>query len=227
MANNRIFYSALGLAFSKIGEQSFIAAHGVQSASIQTTIPLQKIFELGQISVYENIEQVPDVEMTCEKVLDGYPLLYHLATNGAASPTLTGRSNVRSIVGLAVFSDLQDSASGDSIAEVQMSGMYPSSISYTFSVGDSARESLGLVGNHKVWSTTSNAISSDIEFDNTDEPLALTIPNSGGVQQQEDVIFDIPAGATTSEVDSVQIIDAMTTVLPPDIDGISSSCSND
>ena len=80
-----------------------LAGHGVQSVGITTNFNLEEAFELGQLSVYQLIEQLPDVEVTLEKQLDGNPLLYHLATNGTASNTLVARAAVKCIVGLSIF----------------------------------------------------------------------------------------------------------------------------
>jgi hypothetical protein len=115
-ANNRIFYAcqavAIGL-YQNVGQQPPAArldlepVHGVQSVGINTTFNLEQAFELGQISIYENIEGLPDIEVTLEKVLDGYPLIYHLATSGAAvavPPTnsLVGRTKERCNVALGI-----------------------------------------------------------------------------------------------------------------------------
>ena len=82
-ANNRIFYACQLVGLSEMGtvptdlHSKSTAAHGVQSVGITTNFNLEQAFELGQIQIYENIEGLPDVEVTLEKVLDGYPLLYH------------------------------------------------------------------------------------------------------------------------------------------------------
>ena len=85
------------------------AAHGVQSVGITTNFNLEQAFELGQIQIYENIEGLPDVEVTLEKVLDGYPLLYHLATPNPESVGLVGRGKARADVALGIYSDGVDS----------------------------------------------------------------------------------------------------------------------
>src|SRR5579885_1380306 len=107
MSNRRVYYAVSAVAVSKCGEMSFTNAHGVQSVAINTRFNLLNIFELGQIDQYQIQEDVPDIELTAEKVLDGYPLLYHLATKGAISGTLAGRSNIRSTWGFSVFTDTQ------------------------------------------------------------------------------------------------------------------------
>ena len=43
---------------------------GVQSIGITTTFNLEQVFQLGQLSLYQDIEEVPDVEVTVERVLD-------------------------------------------------------------------------------------------------------------------------------------------------------------
>lgn len=110
LPNNRIFYACQAVGFGLYNPDSatpddLVAAHGVQSVGINTSFNLTQAFELGQISIYENIEGLPNVEVTVEKVLDGYPLLYHLATSGAdlASPpnnSLVGRTKERCNVAL-------------------------------------------------------------------------------------------------------------------------------
>src|SRR5688500_8608620 len=110
--NKRIIFASQQFNMWPEGSSSPIAAHGVQSAGITTNFNLEQVFEWGQLAIYDNIEQIPDVEVTAEKVLDGHPLLYHLATANATSGTLVGRSNRRCIIGISIFSDTMDSASG-------------------------------------------------------------------------------------------------------------------
>ncbi len=81
--NDRIFYACQGVAIQKHGYAGTDVAtsemiHGLQSVGVTTNFSLEQAFELGQIEIYENIEGTPDVEVTLEKVLDGYPLIYHI-----------------------------------------------------------------------------------------------------------------------------------------------------
>jgi len=204
MANKRIFYAVQQAGISKCGENSFTSIHGLQSIGINTTFNLEQVFEIGQISIYENIENIPDIQITLEKVLDGYPPIYLLATKGASSATLSGRSNIKATVGLSIYSDVQESASGTPLAQCTMSGVYVSDINYNFNVQGYSTESVTLVGNNKVWN---NAFTPS-NFNNTDEPLAIA--GSGGVNRREDVLFG-SAGC----------------ILPVDIPGISSSGTNE
>ena len=207
--NDRIFYAtqAVGIHGQGLPGGTMTTGnmiHGLQSVGVNTTFNLEQAFELGQIEIYENIEGTPDVEVTLEKVLDGYPLIYHLASvNGldgtAAGSGLVGRSKSRCGVRLGIFPDTANNVSAGDInaeAEVYMSGMYISSISYTVPTDGSMTESVTLVGNNKQWLVTGQKLTASVvnAFDGNDFPAALTsghpggsITASGGVQQREDV----------------------------------------
>ena len=112
-SNNRIFYACQAVAIGLEGAGAASAplaaanmAHGVQSVGITTNFNLEQAFELAQIEIYENIEGTPDVEVTLEKVLDGYPLLYHMATTGMYGGGQTGiaaRADQKCDVHLGIF----------------------------------------------------------------------------------------------------------------------------
>jgi hypothetical protein len=175
MANNRIYYAIQQV---KLGPAagSMTAVHGLQSVGITTNFNLEQVFEMGQLSIYQNVENVPDIEVTLNKVLDGYPIVYVLATEKgtsvgtglvAANPSIPGRQNARCDMQLAIFSDSNISSSGNSIAAVTCSGMYVSSVGYTFPVDGNFTEDVTLVGNNKVWGASVTG-----SFDNTDSPIA-------------------------------------------------------
>jgi len=195
MANNRIFYACQMVGISAMGDDtssSIREAHGVQSIGITTNFNLEQAFELGQIQIYENIEGLPDVEVTLEKIIDGYPLLYHLCTSGAANSSLTGRSKARTDVRLGIYSDDADFASGAPDVEVYCSGMYMSSLSYSIPVDGNATESITLVGNHKKWLPDRSGKLSGTDhthnISGVDAPLAYT-DAKGGVQRRENVLM--------------------------------------
>lgn len=172
MANNRIYYAIQQVT---LGTGS-VPVHGLQSVGLTTNFNLEQVFELGQLSIYQNVENIPDIEVTLNKVLDGYPLLYVLATEAGAavnpalkatSPDLPGRQNARVDMNLSIFSDTLVSATGTSLTRVSCPGMYVSSVSYTFPVDGNFTEDVTLVGNDKVWSTNVTG-----QFGNNDEPSA-------------------------------------------------------
>jgi len=189
MANNRIYYAiqqvSLGTGLSAAGQPgsgitgSPVAVHGLQTVGITTNFNLAQIYEMGQLSLYQNFENVPDIEVTLNKVLDGYPLLYVLATERgtglstdltATSADLAGRANTRTDLQLAIYPDTQTSARSGSLAVVSCSGMYVSSVSYTFPIDGNFTEDVTLVGNDKIWSTT--AITGSFT-NNNDSPAAI------------------------------------------------------
>ena len=125
--------------------------HGIQSVAMTTSFNLVQVFELGQLALYENSEDLPEIEVTLNKVLDGYPLVWDYATADAGTPTLAGRSNAKCFLGLSIFDDTNNAAAGTPISVVQCSGLYPSSLTYTFPLEDASTEEITLVGNNKVW----------------------------------------------------------------------------
>lgn len=202
MSNKRIYYAVQQVALAPVGTTTFGSAHtvhGLQSVGINTRFNLEQVFEIGQLAIYENIENLPDIEITMEKVLDGYPLIYHLATRGAASATMSGRSNVRASLCLSIFADTNDSATGSPIAECECSGVYVSAVNFAFPVNGNFTESVTLVGNNKVWRTSSFRFTGQFST-NDDTPVG-----TGGVQRRENIIFGSGTGAS---------------LLPTDIEGI-------
>lgn len=209
MANNRIFYAVQQAGLSICGANTFTSLHGLTSIGVNTKFSLEHFFEIGQISVYESAESIPDVEITLEKQLDGYPPVYVQATRGAASASLAGRSAVKTTLGLSIYSDVQDSASGTPLAQMTASGLYCQSVGYNIAVQGASTESVTLVGNNKTWLNTFTATA----FNNDDVPYATY--GSGGVSQRENIKFG-PTDTT----------DVTASLLPLDIPGITASGTN-
>jgi len=223
--NSRIFYACQAVGIADMGHAgtaggSTLASsgwatdkmvHGVQAVGTTTTFNPEQAFELGQVEIYENVEGTPDVELTLSKIIDGYPLIYHMATTGvagalAAGSGLVNRSKQRCDVRIGIFPEENNNVAGAADAaqvEVFCSGMFVSSIGYTFPVDGFAEESVTFVGNNKQWLTTDAGgrklqSLSVANFDGDDSPLALGIPTSpsGGVQRREDFLMQhciIPA----------------------------------
>lgn len=188
MPNNRVHYPIHYPAFSPHTQGSgFLRAHGVQSVNLVTNFNLESVFELGELGIYENVETVPDIEVTIEKVLDGHPLLYHLATQDATSPTLLNRSNQQCDMVLSIFSDGQDNASGTPLTQALCSGLYIDSLAYSLPVDGTFTETITLVGNDKQWRTAGFLFNG--QFDGTDAPQV-------SVQRRQDVTMgSAPTGS--------------------------------
>lgn len=185
LSNDRIFYATQAVAIAPF-EHSWDAyttehvAHGVQSIGITTNFNLEQVFELGQLEIYENVEGIPDVEVTMEKVVDGYPLLFHMASTGTPELGFIGaeekaaflnRSKQRCDVRLGIYEEDQgdnafaagatavtDVPASAQQTEVYFSGMYLSNISYTIPVDGPMTESISFVGNNKTWLHSSLAV---------------------------------------------------------------------
>lgn len=166
--NNRIFYATQAVALkpqNDTGSSLYTSAggwyfpRGVQSAGITTNFGLEQVFQLGQIELYENVEDVPEVEVTMNKVIDGTPPLYLMCMGGstgiggANSAELTTVANNRVNFRLGIYADTQSAATGTPVAFVDCSGMYLSSVSYTIPVDGNATEDVTLVGNNKYWNS--------------------------------------------------------------------------
>jgi len=232
MANNRVYYAIQQVTFGKDSGGAGgtrTAAHGVQSIGITTNFNLEQVFELGQISIYENVEGTPDVEVTMSKVLDGYIPLYCLATADQTNgPALSQRvdSDVKTFVQLGIWDEANQSAGENSSTAgswVEMSGLVVSSVSYNFPLDDNFSEDITLVGNYKVWKsgTATNTVSTDCGVSyypsgaagafagNNDTPAG-----SGGVNRRENIQF-------ATELTNTNKADF--TILPEDIPGVGTS----
>lgn len=233
----RIFYACQALGFAPHGSgciagsghcelpgsgthaSGFITAHGVQSVGLNTTFNLEQVFELGMLSLYENLEGIPNIELTAQKVLDGYPLLYHLATPAATAASLVGRSNERCFAALNIYPDTNENASGTPSQQVGMSGMYVSTLTYTLNVEGNSTEDVTLVGNDKVWAAISGAQFhfTPTEFDSSDAPLSLLA--SGGVARRENILMG--TGCVMSDLSAISGVSG--SIWPTEIGGIDGS----
>lgn len=199
MPNARQYYPIIAVGFapnglalnnngfvSAVGSGGYRAAKGVQSIGSNTSFALQQIFQLGQLSLYENIEDLPNINFTVEKVLDGYPLLQHLATPTATSATLAGRYNDQQCMCAVAYYDItRDSATGIPLSTTIMSGVYVDSISINGDTQGSITESVSFVCRNRTWNFTPSGVPwvSGTHFASTGGPVMA----SGGVQRREDV----------------------------------------
>lgn len=190
MANKRVYYPIHAVGFAPLGTTLYTSgykgAKGVQSFSSNTNFSLDPVYELGQLDVYENIENLPNIECTVSKVIDGYSLLEHLATPGATVNTLAGRYNDNRCMLACTFYDITQSfASGTPLSTVVMSGMYVSAINWSFPLEGNATESITLVCNDKTWnySPSGQIWGTGTQFTGAESPVSA----SGGVQRRQDV----------------------------------------
>jgi hypothetical protein len=207
MANNRTFYACQAVAIQRlepnggggwdpVGNYEFV--HGVQSVGINSNFEVETIFELGQLEIYDTTIQVPSIEVTMEKVLDNHPTPYTLIVDGVS--LLEGSKN-RANVKFAIYKDTENAGVSAGLVEINCTGMYLNSISYTVPVDGNATESATLTGNHGTWSAGSTiTIPADIS---DDDPDTADEPSGGKVLRRADATVTAPQGA--SRLQSVTI----------------------
>ena len=158
--NQRIFYACQAVAITNRGHAPTAATvvKGLQSVGMSSTFTLDQVFEMGQIEIYENIEEVADIEVTLEKVIDGEKLIYTLASNGTCRTDVVAATKERCDVYLAVFDDGTARATGVPRNVCYNSGMFTSSVAYNYSVDGSATESVTLVGNDRFWNSEKGGV---------------------------------------------------------------------
>ena len=151
--NQRIFYACQAVCIMGRGKTPTAAGvvKGLQSVGMSSTFTLDQVFEMGQIEIYENIEEVADIEVTLEKAIDGNKLIYDLASSGKCKTDVVASTKERSDVYVAIFDDGLSHATGVPRSVCFNSGMFTSSVAYNYSIDGTATESVTLVGNERFW----------------------------------------------------------------------------
>lgn len=229
---NRISYFSSRIDIAPFSTDVYVHAKGVQQVGTSLTFSLEQAFELGQIAIYENVENIPNVELTAEKVLDGYPPLWCLSTSTATTPTLPGRSNERCNIQFGIYEDTVTVATGQgTIRRMMASGMYPSSLGWTFGVDGNFTESITWVGNDLWWTDSfaggpSNFANLDASFVGGDSPRSAN--GSGGINRRENFLYaPVLTGGNMLGADvNGRLRDPDTSILPLEIPGITSSGIN-
>lgn len=194
MATNRIFYAVQAIGIDPVDTGAYNASniqwlHGVQSVGITTNFNLEQAFELGQLAIYENIENIPEIEVTVERVLDGWTPAYLVACPSGVNNIVQASNNTAGIY-LVIYPDDRTAASGTgSNGYIYCSGMRPSNVSYTFPVEGNSTESITFVGNDKVWDRAANNLVtpySGIYENTTDTPLGYSTTTAvGGIFRRQ------------------------------------------
>jgi hypothetical protein len=190
-ANNRIYYASQAVQLQPQSSDGlsvyssstgWYVPQGLQSVGMTTNFSLQPVFQLGQLELYENLENVPEVEVTINKVLDGTPTLYAMCMCG---PTGISNANDKELVELinnrvnfrlGIWPDTVSAVTGNASHYVDCSGMYLSRFSYTLPIDANATEEVTLVGNNKIWGTGTNPMTMN-EF----TPSSGTSPTAPGI----------------------------------------------
>jgi len=153
---NRIYYACQsvqinGPSGTVTGKNpAYDTIQGLQSVGMNTNFNLEPIYQMGQIELYDNYEEIPEVEITLSKVLDGFPTIYAMSMG---TGSLASLANNRCGVRMQLFSDTQTQATGTPLASVECAPAYLSSVSYKFPTEGNFTEDVTLVSNDKTWAT--------------------------------------------------------------------------
>lgn len=213
MANNRIFYACQsvqlrGPSGTTVTNPSYDTIMGLQSVGMNTNFNLEPIYQLGQLDLYDNYEEIPEVEITLNKVLDSSATIYSMAMGTGSLVTL---ANNRCGVRLLLYPDTNTSATGVPVAYVTCEPSYVSSVSYTFPTEGNATEEITIVSNDKEWAAS--VVSTGTQPEHT-VPGGLGIVRRGlvskancvfptgsaGDMSVQSVSGGMPAGVTISSI---------------------------
>ena len=172
MANVRTFYACqkvqLGAPSGSdaAGTQDFDTMNSIQSVGITTNYNLEPVYQVGALDPGDIAEDIPDVEISLTKTLDGSQTIFEkmMGPAAAGTDTLSALSDKRSAVKLWIYPQTYSAATGAAISNLVVMPAYLSSISYTFPTDGFFQEEATIVGNNKIWSeggTDNLAVSTD------------------------------------------------------------------
>jgi hypothetical protein len=191
--NNRLHYGVGAVGMAATGDTLFRAVSGVQSVGVDTSFDIEQVYQLGQLGIYSNIENIPNVEVSIERVMDGTALAQHLATptSGNGSDLIGRYSNERCDVAINFYRDTLSNASGgaNGVHQCFMSGMYVSSIGFNLSIDGNFTETVSLVGNSKNWVLTPTKFLPGFG--------TISSPPTGFISRRQHVVFG--TGATPND----------------------------
>lgn len=162
--NNRIFYACQSVEINgpsgttSVKNPAYDVVQGLQSVGMTTNFNLEPIYQLGQLELYDNYEEIPEVEISLNKVLDSRMTIYGMSMG---TGLLVDLANNRCGVKLKLFPDSASSNTGTPIAEVECLPAYLSSVTYSFPTEGNFTEEVTLVSNDKVWATSLSATASE------------------------------------------------------------------
>jgi hypothetical protein len=166
MANVRTFYACQKVSFGKASgsnaspseaTQAFKTLNGVQSVGITTNFNLDPVYQLGRLAPGDLYEDVPDVEVSVTKQLDGTTTIYQQMMGAGTASSLADLSDNRSAVLLQIYPQTFQSATGTPIAVCEMVPAYLSSVTYNFPADGAFTEEVSIVSNSKSWAAATPA----------------------------------------------------------------------
>jgi len=132
-----------------------VTIQGLQSVGMNTNFNLEPVYQLGQLSLYDNYEEIPEVELSLNKVLDGRATLFQSAMGEGS---LTELQNKACGLVLTLYPDTVTKASGVPTAQVKCTPAYLTSVTYTFPSEGNFTEEIQLTSNNKEWDTSVGSV---------------------------------------------------------------------
>jgi len=221
MGNNRIYYAIQQVAMKNASDSVYTAIHGLQNISSSAGFNIVPVNELGKDSISTTLPDGQDIQFSCNKVLDGYPLVYSIVTDNisyVASGILQ-----KSDLAISIFSDNNISATGNALITLLSSGLYITSLRYNFPNNGNFQEEISFAGSNRRWSLdVFNGV-----FNNNDEPET-------NVNRRQDMSFwngsspinstlpsEIPSG---SHISSISVSTSISYEEVPQLGSIIPSC---
>lgn len=173
---NRIYYACQSVQLngpsgtSTVSNAAWDTVQGLQSVGMTTNFNLEPVYQLGQLELYDNYEEIPEVEVTLNKVLDGFPTIYAMAMG---SGSLADLANNRCGVRLSLFPDTNTASTGTPMAQVECMPAYLSSVTYTFPTEGNFTEEVTLVSNDKTWLTSLDTTATNATKANSPSGLGI------------------------------------------------------
>ena len=178
---------------------TFATINSLQSVGLTTNFNLEPVYQIGALAPGDIAEDIPDVEVSLTRTLDGSQTIYErtmiLEANDGTANSLASVSDNRSAVKLVIYPQTVTSATGVPTSTCIIRPAYLSSITYTFPTDGFFQEEATIVGNNKSWSlgggaendapSTQSAITGVArrQFLNTDAsvfPIAVGVAHGGG-----------------------------------------------
>ena len=191
MSNKRVFYATqavlLDTAGTALGASDVIK--GVQSVGINTTIDHRTIRDLGKPSPISILEGKPEVEASVERIIASVNDVIFPSSGGdlLADATHAKEYDMLLLVGEEAREQI-DTSGASTQAELKLSYLQVSSVSYNFEVNGPFTESISFVGHNKEWSTART-------FSSTGE---LGYTHSGNLARRQD--YSTSSSVIPSEV---------------------------
>jgi len=207
---------------------------GTQSMSMSTNFNRETVFQLGQVELYEYSERQPDIEVTLEKIIDGTKPLWFMLTDPGFTDLVGKTAFYRSDIIMNIYSDTQFRANtATPLSTVLASGMYLSTVTYTFPIDGAVTESVTLVGNDKKWAsfdatlTTETVSTYPPALTPTDSETPVGVPSGVFGHEGADGKQELAGGdggfgilVVGSGVQRREEVDIRRSVLPSDIPGV-------